>query len=99
MSNNTRVLHAIRGFTLKHSQVLKGIEKCALCWVEFGKTFRDLTPAEAILARNQQAKEREPLAFAELPHLVYRPTEMNQAGHRQELRLAKAANRFAEQAA
>ena len=58
MTNN-RVVHVHRGFSLKHKQVLRAVENCAAAWVEFGVSFRDLTPAEgAITARNEQAREQ-----------------------------------------
>jgi len=91
MSQNTRVFHETRGFSLKHSQVKKAVADGSLMWVVFGKTFRNATPAESFAARQIQAEEREPLALAEchglkvinLPHLY------------EERQLARDANLFA----
>lgn len=59
VSKNARARHVTRGFHLKCRDVEAGIANCALAWVEYGKTFRDLTPAEAIAARNERAQNRE----------------------------------------
>jgi len=56
---NGRARHVVRGFHMKCRDVEVGIANCALAWVEYGKTFRDLTPAEAITARNEQARTRK----------------------------------------
>jgi hypothetical protein len=80
---------------MKHTQALRAVEQCACVWVEFGVSVRDLTLAESIARRNQQAAIREPLAFAELPNCVYRPAERNQAAHRQGYDLVREANQFA----
>lgn len=66
--------------------------------MEYGVSLRDLTLAEAIAARNQEAKRREPLPYAEIPGLVYEPGTSGAASNRQELALAAQANRFFEQA-
>jgi hypothetical protein len=95
MTNNARVENVSRNCTMKHKQAVKAVEACACAWVEFGVKVRDLTIAESIAARNQQAKTIEPLAKSEQPGLVYRPAEANQAGHRVEMRLMRAANQFA----
>jgi len=70
-SNDTRILNITRGFRLKPSQALRAIENCSCVWVEVGISVRDLTLAESIQARNVQAKQREPLAHAEIPGLVF----------------------------
>lgn len=45
--------------------------ECACEWVEFGVSVRDLTLAESIKMRNEQSADREPLAYAEIPGLVF----------------------------
>ena len=75
MGNNSRVLNVSRGFSLKHKQALRAVENCACAWVEFGVTIRDLTLAESITARNEQARVSEPLCSSELPGLRYEAPE------------------------
>ena len=65
-----------------------------MAWVEFGVTIRDLTLAESIAARNQQAAEREPLAHAELPGITFKPPIGAQAAHMIECERALEANEF-----
>jgi hypothetical protein len=67
-----RIFNITRKFYLKRSQVERAIENCAMCWIEFGVSVRDLTIAEAINARNQQAANREPLERTELPNVVFK---------------------------
>ena len=94
MSNNQRVLNITRGYSLKHKQALRAVENCACTWVEFGVSIRDLTLAEAIAARNKQASEREPLADAELPGIIYKPAKQTPAAMH-EMQIAWQANKFA----
>lgn len=56
----------------KRSYALKSINNCACEWVEEDRTVRDLTLAEAIAARNVQAKLRDPMPMGEIPGLVFR---------------------------
>ena len=99
MTNNARVFNVTRRFSLKYKQALKAVENCACAWVEIGVSIRDLTLAESIAARNKQAAEREPLAFAEIPGLIFQPPIQSQATHRTGIHLVRAANQFAESAA
>lgn len=96
MSHNRRVFHQ-RGFTLKFNQAVRGIENCALAWIEEGISVRDLTPAEAIQARNKQAEERELLPLAELPGIRYKPQPKDEQGFRHEAALQIAARKFLEE--
>lgn len=93
MSNNSRVLNVTRGYSMKFKQALRGIESCACAWIEYGVTVRDLTLAESIKARNEQASRREPLARAELPNLTFQ-----HPGAAQERQLAFEAQKFAFEA-
>ena len=95
MSNNHRILNVTRGFTLKHKQAVRAIENCACAWVEYGVSIRDLTIAEAIAARNEQARIAEPLPLAELPGLMV----SNMPHYAEEIELSRAANKFAFEAA
>ena len=58
---------------MRFKQALRGIENCALAWVEHGVSVRDLTLAESIAARSKQAKDREPLPLSEIPGLRFDP--------------------------
>jgi hypothetical protein len=92
---NVRVFNTSRQYSMKHKQALRAVENCACAWVEFGVSVRDLTLAESIAVRNQQAHDIEPLALAELRNCVYRPAERNQAQARQGYQWVRAANQFA----
>jgi len=92
MCNNSRILNVSRGFTLKHKQALRAIQNCAAEWVVFGESIRDLTLAESIVARNAQAKAREPLASVEIPGLIYEPSRSGMAATREGYALIRQAN-------
>lgn len=95
MTNNSRVFHVKRGFSLKFKQVQKAIEQnCSFVWVEYGRTFRDATPAEAISMRNQLAKEAERLESSEIPGVTFKPPIGAQAAHYIERQRAFEANQF-----
>jgi hypothetical protein len=83
-----RIFNITRKFYLKRSQVERAIENCAMCWIEFGVSVRDLTIAEAIGARNQQAANRAPLERTELANIHFQgPTPQN-------YEMTRAANAF-----
>ena len=98
MTNNARVSNITRGYSLKHKQAVRAVDNCAAAWVVYGESIRDLTLAEAIAARNAQAKEREPLAQAEIPGITFKPPIGAQATHMIEVRRAFEANEFFTQA-
>ena len=95
MSNNKRILNVTRGFTLKHKQALKAVDECACTWVEFGVSIRDLTLAESIAARNEQARLAEPLPFAEIPGLIFMPPVSTTVSRAHEMKIAGLAYQFA----
>jgi hypothetical protein len=96
MPQDPRVLNITRGFRLRLNQARKAVENCACAWVEHGSTIRDLTLPESIAARNIQAKNREPLPYAEVPGLRFEvPAKMNGAEWQSRL-LAYEASLFAE---
>lgn len=97
MSNNQRVLNLTRGYSLKHRQACKAVEMCSAEWVEYGVSIRDLSIAESIAARNKQAREREPLADAELPGITYKPARQTPAAMH-EMQIAARANKFVYEA-
>jgi hypothetical protein len=71
MSQSPRVKNLTRNLHWKFRRAEKAVYECACDWVEYGVSVRDLTLAESIAARNVQAKNREPLAYAEIPGLVF----------------------------
>jgi hypothetical protein len=90
MTKSHRVRNITRQFTLKRNQALAAIENCAATWVEYGVSIRDLTLAESIAKRNEQAANREPLPLAELRNCVFEPPA-NQSRHYD---MVSQANRF-----
>ncbi len=98
MTNN-RVTHTGRGYTMKYKSALKGIFNCALAWVDEGISVRDLTLAEAIQSRNEQARLREPLEYAELPGIVFRPPIGQEKANQESAVLVYEAHQFARDAA
>jgi len=95
MTNNSRVTHAVRGYTMKFGQVQKRIaENSCFVWVKYGESFRDATIQEAAQMRKEQAKLQEPIPFAELPGLIFKPAQNAQAQTRQGFALIQQANRF-----
>ena len=112
MSNNDRVTHSTRGYTMKFGQVQKRIaENSCFVWVVYGESFRDATIAEAAQMRKEQAaqpnhalvyyvegKAGKLIAktyFAELPGLIFKPAQKDQALTRQGFMLIKQANQLA----
>ncbi len=69
--SDSRIINLTNNRRLKRNQALRGIENCAWCWVEEGKTVRNLTLKESLQMRAEQAAVREPLAYAELPGLTF----------------------------
>lgn len=99
MSGNSRVLNLTRGYTVKYKHALRGIEQCAVAWVEEGVSVRDLTLAESITKRNEQAKLREPLCYAELPGVVFRPPMGAEKANALSSTLVWEAHRFVTESA
>jgi len=94
MTKITRVFNVSRSYYLKHKRAVLGVENCAFAWVEFGVSVRDLSLAEAIAARSQQAKPHDPLPFAELPNCIFRWPGHEGEIHRERMH-AIEANQFA----
>jgi hypothetical protein len=78
MASHTRILNITRNYSLKHKQALRAVENCACAWVVFGVSVRDLSLAESIAKRNQQASLAESLPLAELRTVIFRPSETSQ---------------------
>ena len=94
MSNNKRVLNTTRGYTLKHKQACRAVEQCSAEWVEFGVSIRDLNLAESIAKRNIQAKDRDPLPYAEIPGILYKqPVSAALSAHKR-AELVRQANQL-----
>ena len=95
MTNNTRISHA-RGFTLKAKQAIKAVAEGAAVWVVYGESIRQATFAESIAARNVQAKEREPIANAEIPGLIFKQPANSLISAHERRELVIAANQLCE---
>lgn len=94
MTKTTRVRNLTRGFTLKRSQAERAVAECAAEWVAQGESIRDLTIAESIAKRNEQAKQREPLPLAEIHGLRFEPPSNALAPSRAAYELMQRANAF-----
>ena len=92
MSQSPRILNLSRKFHLKPSQAQRAIENCSAEWVEENMSIRDLTLAESIEKRNQQAKQREPLPQAEIPGLMYHQPASAALSAHERAELVRAAN-------
>lgn len=98
MSNNKRIRNVTRGYWLKQNQALGAIEACAAFWVDpddHSKGIRDLTLAESIAARNEQARMRGSLPYVEVHGLKYEPPAGTERTHYQGRLLAYEASLFA----
>jgi hypothetical protein len=91
-----RVINLSRGFRLRFNQARKAVENCACAWVEVGISVRDLTLAESISARVQQAKDREPLPYSEVHGLRFDPPTGTAGAEWQSRLLAYEASLFVE---
>jgi hypothetical protein len=91
-----RVINLSRGFRLRFNQARKAVENCACAWVEVGVSVRDLTLAESISARVQQAKDREPLPYSEVHGLRFDPPAGTAGAEWQSRLLAYEASLFVE---
>lgn len=94
MSSHARVLNVTNGCRIKRSQALGRIEHCISTWVEEGFTIRDLSLAERVQARTKQTNDREPLALAEIPGLIFQPSLSGQASARRGYALIREAHAF-----
>lgn len=95
MASHARVFNVTRGYHIKYKHALRGIDNCAVDWVEEGVSVRDLTLAESIAKRSAQVKLiEEPLSFAELPGVIFRPPTNAIASHQASQELAEVARQF-----
>jgi hypothetical protein len=92
MASNQRIFNESRRWFIKRSQAIGRVEHCVSAWVEFGVSIRDLSLAESNAKRSEQM--REPLEWAEMPGLIYRPSERGQVATRQGYALIREANDF-----
>lgn len=58
MNRNKHVRNLTCGSWMKFGHAVKAVELCACAWVEYGVSVRRLTPAEAVEARKEQARQR-----------------------------------------
>ena len=97
MSNNQRVLNVTRGYSMKHKQACRAVENCTSAWVEFGVSIRDLSLAESIAARNEQAQHREPLPMIEIAGVIFIPPSSAQTKYADRYQLVQQANQLVMQ--
>ena len=71
MAQPRKIVNITRGLHWKFRRAERAVFECACAWVQYGVSVRDLNLAESIQMRNKQAADREPLAYAEIPGLVY----------------------------
>lgn len=96
MASRAYVFNVTKQCYVRYSRALKSMkEACATTWVEEGVSIRDLTLAESIIARNEQARIREPLADEEIRGLQFTPPTNGAQAYRDSKRLAWDANQFA----
>ena len=93
---SARVLNLTTKCYLKVRQAEGRIENCVSEWVVQGKSIRDLTLAQIVQRRSIQARLQEPIPFAELPGLIFKPAQKDQALTRQGFALLKQANQFCQ---
>jgi len=99
MTNRFPILNVSRGYYVRHKQAEKAITECAATWVEYGVSIRDLTLAESIGARNEQAKIREPLCYSELFGLRFETPIGAETTAKASSALVWEANKFAAEEA
>ena len=93
MGTHAKVLNTTSNMHIKRSQALRRIDQCISTWVD-SFTIRDLSLAERVQYRSEQARLATPLAFAESPGLKFEPPAYAQESTRREHALAAEANRF-----
>ena len=101
MACNHRILNVTNSFRMKRTRAEREIEECFVTWVEVGVSVRNLTYAEAFVARSEQVKVsiklalmREPLPSAEIPDILYKPSFYGTLATRNESFLIREANYF-----
>lgn len=95
MASSPRILNISNGHRLKRGKVARLFEQCLCAWVEEAISIRNLSPAEIVTARGEQARLREPLAYAEVHGLRFEPPASGIAATRQEGKLIWQAHDFA----
>lgn len=93
MDTHAKVFNISSNMRIKRSQALRRIEQCISTWVD-GFSIRDLSLAERVQYRSEQARLATPLAFAEIPGLKFEPPAYAQESTRREYQLAAEANKF-----
>lgn len=96
MGANRSVINLTRGYYIRYKYALYSIENCCSAeWVEEGISIRDLTLAEVVAKRAAQEKLlTDPLAFAELPGIVFRPPTHAIPSNQASQDLAEEARKF-----
>lgn len=95
MASRHRVENLSRpGYFMNLGAAIRAVDACSVKWVVEGESIRNLTYAEARDARNEQAKLREPLPYAEIHGLKFDPPASGVAATKLENSLLWAAHDF-----
>lgn len=96
MASRHRVENLSRpGYFMNLGAAIRAVDACSVKWVVEGESIRNLTYTEARAARNEQAKLREPLPYAEIHGLKFDPPVSGISATRREGVLVWEACRFA----
>jgi len=98
MTKNIRVFDETRNCEIRYRDALRLIRKCIYGWVVEGVSVRRLSLQEQMGAAAKQEKLKQPLAYAEIFGLRYRPTEANERQHYQGMGMVGEAIEFARSA-
>lgn len=93
MASHDRVWNATRCYWMSRKSALRGVENCALGWISESEV-RQLDLKEQMTARSAQSKLKEPLGWAELPHMVYKPAKGNERSNADSGVLVWEAHKF-----
>lgn len=96
MASKNRVENVTNGRWMKQRRAERAVETCSAEWIEYGVSIRNLTLAEAIAARNQQAAVREPLPYKEIHGLRFEPSVSGMEATKREGLLAWEAHKYAQ---
>jgi hypothetical protein len=92
---STRIVNLSNGHRYKFNQAKRLVEQqCALAWVQYGVSVRELTVEEMVKARSEQIRLQEPLPYAEVHGLRYDPSASGIEASRRERGLIWEAHDF-----
>jgi hypothetical protein len=89
-----RIVNLTNGHRLKYSQALRLIDQCVIRWKVVGVSVENLSLADTVKARSEQARLREPMEYAEIHGLRFDPPASGVEATRRERPLIFAAHEF-----